>query len=126
MKYNITIDHQARIIRYKHSGTLEQQEIGFVWENELLKMKEFTELGYNLYSDYREAKFNIPSSFLPELIAFMKAIEPIVRGKKQGIIVEDPYSTAASLIFEHEVNKAVGFQVKVFNTPNAALNWLQS
>lgn len=126
MNYNITIDHQSRLIRYKHSGTLEQQEIGYVWTNEFLKMREFTQLQYNLFSDYSDAKFNIPTSFLPELIAFMKEIEPIVRGKKQGIVVDDPYSTAASLIFEHEVNKAVGFQVKVFNTHKAALNWLLS
>ncbi len=99
-------------------------DIGFVWENEFLKMVEFTHLGYNLLSDYSDAKFNISTAFLPELMEFMKAIENIVKGKKQSIIVADPYSTAASLIFENEVNTKVGFLVKVFCTRKAALAWL--
>lgn len=124
--YTINIDHQQNLIKYKHSGILIPEDIGYVWEHEFLKRKEFTELKYNLLSDYSEAKFDIPTSFLPELIEFMKAIAPIVKGKKQSIIIEDPYSTAASLIFENEVNTQVGFKVKIFSTKKAALAWLKS
>lgn len=124
--YTVSIDHEKKIIRYKHSGILVPENIGNVWEHEFLQKKEFTELGYDLYSDYSESKFDIPTSFLPELIEFMKAIQHIVKGKKQSIIVEDPYSTAASLIFENVVNAKIGFKVKVFSTHNAALKWLTS
>lgn len=124
MKYSIKIDHTNKIIRYKHSGIIKQEEIGYVWENEFLRMKEFTELRYNLFSDYSEAIFDISVDFLPELMNFMKSIEPIVKGKKQSIIIADPESTAVSLIFENEVNKQVGFMVKIFSTKKAALDWL--
>lgn len=124
MNYQIDIDHKQKLIRYKHSGNLQSQDIGYVWENEFLKMDEFTHMGYNLFSDYSDATINIPTTFLPELMAFMKAISPIVIGKKQSIVVADPYSTAASMIFENEVNKEVGFLVKVFSTREAALSWL--
>jgi aminoglycoside phosphotransferase family enzyme len=95
-----------------------------VWQNEFLSRKEFTQLGYHLLSDYREATFQLPPAFIPELINFMKSIRHIVEGKKQSIIVEDPQSTAASLVFENQVNAEVGFRVKIFSTPQAALQWL--
>jgi adenine/guanine phosphoribosyltransferase-like PRPP-binding protein len=124
MKYTVDIDHELKIIRYAHSGIIQAEEIAYVWGNEFLKMKEFTELKYDLYSDYSNAKFDIPVEFLPELMEFMESIKPIIKGKKQSIIVDDPYSTAASLLFENEANKEIGFLVKVFNTKNAALEWL--
>uniref|UniRef100_UPI0032175D8E hypothetical protein n=1 Tax=uncultured Draconibacterium sp. TaxID=1573823 RepID=UPI0032175D8E len=123
MNYTIEIDHELKIIRYKHSGIIEADEIHKAWK-EFLKMEEFTILKYNLLSDYRGAKFNIKVDFLPALIEFMTSIQDIVKGKKQCIIVDDPYSTAASILFEQEVNAKVGFIVKVFTTKQAALNWL--
>ncbi len=126
MNYTITIDHELKLIKYKHNGILLSEDIGYVWENELLKLTEFTQMGYNLFSDYSEAEFKIPTTFLPELITFMENIKPIVYGKKQSIVVNHPYSTAASLIFENEVTKRVGFLVKVFSTKEAALKWILS
>jgi len=126
LNYTITIEHDLKLIKYKHDGLLEAKDIGYVWENELLKMKEFTQMEYNLFSDYSDAKLKIPTSFLPELMTFMKKIRFIVEGKKQSIIVADPYSTAASLIFENEVIKEAGFEVKVFSTKEAAFNWITS
>lgn len=124
MKYSIDLEPKHKIIRYKHSGIIKAEDIGYVWENEFLKMKEFTELKYNLFSDYTDAVLEIPVEFLEELMKFMLGIQSIVKGKKQSIIVSDPYSTAASLLFENEINKSIGFLVKVFTTKEAALNWL--
>ena len=123
MKYSITIDNKLKIIRYEHRGTLIAEEIGEVWE-QLLCMKEFTELKYNLFSDYRKAKFDIGTEFLPVLIDFMHNIKDIVNGKKQCLIVDEPFTTAAAILFENEVNKKVGFNVKVFSTEEAAMQWL--
>jgi hypothetical protein len=124
MKYTIEVDHKLKIIKYKHSGIIQSEEIGYVWENEFLKMKEFTELKYNLFSDYTDAVLDIPVDFLDELMSFMQSIQFIIEGKKQSVIVSDPYSTAASILFENEVNEKVGFHVKVFTTTDAALKWL--
>ena len=54
----------------------------------------------------------------------IKKIENLVRGKKQALIVDEPYSVAASMLFESEVNIKVGFKVQVFSTEAAALRWL--
>jgi len=125
MKYSISIDHNLKIIKYRHQGIITAEEIENVW-TEFLQMKEFTELKYNLFSDYRNSKFDIPPEFLPELMNYMESIKDIVRGKKQSLIVEDPYSTAVSVLFENEVNAKIGFIVKVFSTPSEALKWLIS
>lgn len=54
----------------------------------------------------------------------MKNIEGVVRGKKQALIIDDPYSAAGSMIFESDVYKKVGFNVKIFSTEEAAIKWL--
>ena len=123
MKYSISIDHELRIIRYAHDGIIHHEDIGEAWK-EFLAMKEFTLLKYNLLSDYKNGKLEISREFLPELMNFMRSIEPIVKGKKQAIIVDEPYSVAASMLFEAEVHKEIGFKVKIFSTETAALQWL--
>ncbi|MEE4116677.1 MAG: hypothetical protein V2I37_10935 [Marinilabiliaceae bacterium] len=125
MKYSISIDHEHKLIRYRHRGLIFAGDIEKAWFD-FLAYKEFTELGYNLFSDYRNGKFEIPLDFLPEIIVFMKKIESVVRGKKQALLVDEPYSVAASMLFENEVNKEVGFNVQVFSTEIAALEWLGS
>jgi SpoIIAA-like len=123
MNYEITIDYKSKIIRYKHSGIINASDIEQAWR-ELLNIKEFTQDKYNLLSDYRDGKIEIPVTSLPDIITFMQAIKEIVKGKKQSIIVSDPASTAASILFENGVYKKVGFLVKVFSTEEAAIKWL--
>jgi hypothetical protein len=122
-KYSIEIDHEWRIIRYKHSGIIHAEEIEEAW-GEFLKIKDFTQDKYNLLSDYRNGKFQIPLSHLPEMIEFMRKIESVVRGRKQALIVDHPYSVAGSIIFMNKVYKEIGFKVKVFSTLPAAIKWL--
>lgn len=123
MKYSICIDHNLKLIKYKHSGIVKAEDIGEAWNNFLI-LDEFTKLRYNLLSDYSDGIFQIDLDKLPEIIDFMRAIEDIVRGKKQALVVSEPYSVAASMLFEKEVNEQVGFNVKVFSTKEAALKWL--
>jgi len=123
--YTIDIDHDQKIVRYKHNGNLVPDDIGEVWDK-LLKMEEFTEAKYNLLSDYTKAKFDIPITFIPELIEFMENIKDVVNGKKQAIVILDPYSVAITLMFENEVYKKVGFDVIVFSTEKEAVKWLKS
>ena len=122
MNYTINIDHNLKIIRYKHTGLIKDEEIAEAWQS-LLSMKEFTELKYNLLSDYRGAKLDMDRKSPDRIVEFMMAIEHIVRGKKQSLILDDPYSTAGSVLFSEKVNKKVGFKVKVFSTEEAALEW---
>jgi hypothetical protein len=125
MNYTIDIDHDLRIIRYKHSGSIKSKEIAEAWQS-FLSMKEFTDLKYNLLSDYRGAKLNMDIKSPDLIVDFMMTIEPIVRGKKQSLILDDPYSTAGSVLFGERVYKKVGFKVKVFSTEKAALEWISS
>lgn len=123
MNYTITIEHELRIIRYTHSGLIKEADIGEVWKH-LLAMKEFTQLNYNLFSDYRNGQLQIPVSFLQKLIDFMRTIESIVKGKKQALVLDDPRNVAVSMLFEDKVNKEIGFNVKIFTTEASALRWL--
>ncbi len=122
-EYSISIDHNLKLIRYRHSGVIYAEDIEKAWF-EFLAVEEFTVSKYNLFSDYRGGKFEIPVEFLPEIMVFMQKIENIVRGKKQALVVDEPYSVAASMLFESEANAKVGFNVQVFSTEDAAMKWL--
>jgi hypothetical protein len=121
--YSFDIDESRKIIFYKHSGTLTHVEIGTAWRD-LLQVKEFTELKYNLFSDYREAIYDMPADMTKEIVAFLSTLKPILNDKKQAILIEDTYSTAISVLFQSRVVKEVGFIVKTFATEQAALKWL--
>ena len=123
MKYSIQIDHELKLIRYTHSGSICAEDIGEAWK-EFLSLKEFTDLKYNLLSDYRNGKFEIQPEFVSEIINYMKNIEMIVKGKKQDLIVNDPHTVAISMLFEDDVYEKVGFNVQLFTTEKSALRWL--
>jgi hypothetical protein len=125
MGYTIKLDHENKLVRYKHTGNILGEEIEQAWM-EFLSMKEFTEMNYNLMSDYRDSTFDMHHNEVSMIIEFMKKIEHIVRGKKQSLIVDNPYSTATSEIFAERVYEATGFKVELFSTPEAALEWLRS
>jgi hypothetical protein len=123
MKFSIDLDHKFKIVRYRHSGLIYAEDIEEAWSKFLI-LREFTELKYNLFSDYRGGRFEIPLEHIAEIIKFMRNIENVVRGKKQALLVDEPYSVAASMLFEEEVTREVGFKVQVFTTEKAALKWL--
>lgn len=123
MKYSIHIDHELKIIRYNHPGLITADDIGEAWK-EFLTFQEFTQLKYNLCSDYRNGKFQIPVEYVSDIIDFMRSIETIVREKKQALLVDEPYSVAASMLFQRSVYEQLGFRVQIFTTEAAALTWL--
>ena len=90
-----------------------------------MTIPEFTVLKYNLLSDYGNGKLKIPIEYLSVIIDFMQTIEEIVRGKKQALIVSEPYSVAISMLFAYKANAKAGFNVQVFTTEKAALEWLE-
>lgn len=124
MPYSITIDHENKLIRYQHSGRLQVEDIGKAWD-EFVKIKEFTHKGYHLLSDYSHARFVFDTEEIETIINILEQM-PFLNQKKQALIIDDPYSTAGSLLFENDIYKRSGFNVKVFATKKAALSWIIS
>lgn len=125
MNYSVDVDHDLKLVRYKHTGKIQAPEIEQAW-GDFLNLKEFTEKKYNLLSDYRNSKFDIPLEYLPAIVEFFKPISHIVKGKKQALIIDDYYSMAASILFVEKMFSEIGFIVQVFSTEEAAMEWLRS
>ncbi len=123
MSYSIEVNDELKIIFYKHSGLIERRDLGEVWK-ELLGIKEFSEGGYNLYSDYRNGKLNLIDSDMEVISDFLNSINHILKGKKESVLVADNSSTAIALLYENDLLSEIGFDVKVFSTEKAALNFL--
>jgi hypothetical protein len=123
--FTIRTDHELKIVRYTHSGDITKTDIGEAWD-EFMRMEEFTHQKYNLLSDYRDGRFNIPLEEVDEIVNILYALKEILSGKKQSIIINDPYSTAGTVLFKHEVYEKVGFLVEIFSTEEAAIDWLTS
>lgn len=122
--YTISIDHKLKIIRYVHSGIIkEKDEIVEVWEK-LLDLKEFCELGYHLFSDYRKAIIKLPESDIESIYEYFFKIKDVVDFKKQSIVIEEPTSTALSVLFMNQIQETTNFRIKIFSTEEAAIDWL--
>ena len=123
MNFTIKTDHKNKLIRYCHTGLIKREEIGKAWD-ELLKLKEFTEKKYNLLSDYRKSKFIGGIEDVDIIIDILFSIKEILKSKKQALILDEPVSTALSMVFEERVYEETRFKVKVFSTIDEALIWL--
>ncbi|HPE56463.1 MAG TPA: hypothetical protein P5514_01325 [Bacteroidales bacterium] len=123
MSYSIQIDHNNKLIHYRHSGNITAIDIGVAWQ-EFLLLDEFTQKKYNLFSDYREARFLMHDKDISAICDFLLNLKDILYQKKQAIVISEPLSTAISILFTGEVIDRVGFDVKVFSTECAAFGWL--
>jgi hypothetical protein len=121
--YFININHANKLIHFQHSGKIKPKDIGRAWE-EFLKLEEFTVNKYNLLSDYRNSKFVGKQEDVEHICGILENLRSILYKKKQAFLLYSPINTALSLLFEGEINKRIGFIVKVFSTEEAALKWL--
>jgi hypothetical protein len=124
MAHLITVDHKEKIIRYTDSGIITVDVIGKAWED-LLTLNEFTHLKYNLFTDYRGGKSKIAVQEVDFICDQLAILKDMLKDKKQALIVDEPMGVAISMIFEGEIIKRIGFNVKVFSTEAAALKWLR-
>ena len=124
INYLIEIDHDKMVVKYSHIGVITKEDIGSAWEC-FLELEEFTKLGYNLLSDYRNSTFDIGIGEVDTVCESMVSFKPFIEGKKQSMILDDGYSTAISVLFADRIYGKTGFRVKIFSTENAALKWLQ-
>lgn len=120
---SLFVDDELKIIHYKHTGLLKVEELGQAWQK-LLELEEFTNLKYNLLSDYTEADFDFSVDKTDLIWEFLHSIKHILKGKKEAVITSKPVSTAISFLFESESNKLLNFDVRTFSTREAALEWL--
>lgn len=123
MSFTIKVDNDLKLVKYNHSRVLSKEDIGMAWQ-ELLKLKEFTELKYNLLTDYRDSTCKIEVEEVDLICVFLVTLKDILKDKKQALIIDEPLGVAISTLFEGEVNKKIGFIVRVFSSQEAATNWL--
>ena len=84
-------------------------------------MKEFTEMGYNLISDYSEGSFDFNVSELFVIDDFLHSIKTLLNKKKNAVIVNNPLDTVISVIYQEKAEQELGFSVKTFYTLEAAI-----
>jgi len=123
MNFSISIDHDNKLIHYKHWGVITRKDIGAAWM-QFLQLEEFTAGKYNLLSDYSKGRYQMATNEVDMITNHLAGLSHILRGKKQAIIVQEATSTAISMIFEGEVIRKVGFIVQTFSTVEAGLHWL--
>ena len=123
MAYTINLNHEKKLVIYRHPGEVGKVEIGKAWM-EFMSMKEFTEKNYNLFSDYRNSQFNLYLEDIDPVVNHLFQLKEILVNKKQALILDKPFSTALSMIFEEKVKEKIGFNVKIFSTEEAAYEWL--
>ena len=123
MKYSIEMDHGLKAIKYKHKGDLHYDDLMNAWQA-ILKLKEFTELKYNLFSNYKDARLIMKLEEVDQVLDFLFNLKPILEGKKQAIVIVDPHSTMANKFLRNDAYNTLGFIVQNFSNEKSALEWL--
>ena len=123
MKYNITIDHHNKIIRYKQEGIIELAQIGEAMKK-IIQLEEYKVDKYNIFCDYRNSRFNFSVKEFEIIIIFLTQIKDLLYGRKNCILTDSPYNTAISILLESELMNNLSYSIKVFSTEEAALEWI--
>lgn len=123
MAYSIELNHEFQFIRYSHSGEIERKEIGEAWR-EIIELKEFTQLGYNLLTDYRGGVFFISIDEISLVDDFPGKIKHLLKGKRNAVIVDNPNEHVLSMLVGMDKDIAMNYYVDLFSTEEAALNYL--
>lgn len=121
--YDIEVDKGYKFIKQTYYGDIHSNEIGTAWK-EILKIPEFSNGDYNLFSDYRKSTYLFDLDDLDVIWKFFYSIKDIVKGKKEAVLNIIPQNVAISMIFEYQIYQEIGFNVKVFSTEEAALRWI--
>ncbi len=124
MSYSSKVDNDLKCVIYKHMGIIQKEEMGKAW-GKLLNIKEFTECKYNLLADMRGGSFEFSLDEVDEIYNFLVSIKNIIADKKMAVIVDNPYNTVVSMLFENNHYEKIGFLTKTFSTENAAMQWLK-
>jgi hypothetical protein len=123
MSYSIIPDEKLKVIKHKLIGVLDKSNMGKAWKD-IAQMKEFLELGYNVLSDYREAEFNFKMEETTFLDQYIIESKELLIGKKGAVIVSKPLYTAISVLISEKFKKVPNYEVKIFSTEEAAVEWL--
>ncbi|HPG33715.1 MAG: STAS/SEC14 domain-containing protein [Lentimicrobiaceae bacterium] len=121
--YTISVDDKLKIIRYRHTGNIPRKELGEAW-TEILNIDEFTQQEFHLLADYRGATFNFSIDETKAIDQFLIAHKALLKGKKEALIVDNPFTTVVAILFEDKLYAQTGFEIKAFSTEHAAIRWL--
>jgi hypothetical protein len=123
MSFTITLDKDHKIIKYKSTGVLDKSNMGKAW-GEIVKMREFYELGYNTLSNYCDAEFKFSLDETNLLDEYIYTIRKLLKGKKGAVVVDVPVYTAISVLVIDKFKDLTDFEIKIFSTEEAAIKWL--
>ncbi len=123
MSYTIHSDKNLKIIKHKLIGDLDESNLGKAWEK-IVQMEEFRKFGYNVLSDYREAKFKFTIKETDILDDIISNYKTLLDGKKGAVIVNVPLYTAISVLISEKFRNVPNYKVKIFSTEEAAIEWL--
>lgn len=124
MGYKLTVLDALKIIEYRHTGKITRDEMGNAWL-ELLKLKEFTELQYNLLADLTEGTMAFTIEEMEPIEEFLLSIRDVLDEKRMAVLVNDPHDTVISMLFEKKTFREIGFSIRTFSTRQAALNFVK-
>ncbi|MBU2556359.1 MAG: hypothetical protein KJ578_01110 [Bacteroidetes bacterium] len=123
INYRVIVDYNSRLIHYTHWGKATRKSIGEAWK-QIIDMPEFADDAYNIFTDYSKCSFDFDWSSQAFIQAFLNEYKTMLQSKKQAIVIEDPKSTAISMLFQEPLKHKFDFQIKLFSTHEAAMHWL--
>lgn len=123
MNYEIKVDVDKRLVVYTHWGLASRKSVGEAWL-EILNLPEIKAGKFNIFTNYLDCEFDFSWSDADVILSFLGKHEQVLSGKRQAIVIDNPVSTAISILFQSPLHEKFSFSVEVFSTIEAALIWL--
>lgn len=123
MSFEIHKNEINRFFEYRHTGLIQRDDVGDAWR-EMLNEKDFTVNGFDILTDYSGGEFAFSIEHTEVIDEFLYSIRHILKGKRQAVVADNPFSTALSMLYASKLYDEIGFSIEVFSTREAAVRWL--
>lgn len=126
-KMDVSISHVGNsksIICCGYTGTIELKEIAGLWQR-VISHHKFNDGFTHLLFDCREAEFAFSLEECHGIEDFFAPYSDVLIDKKIAIIALSSLNTAFAIYFEYKLKFGFGFNIKVFCTKEAAIEWIE-
>lgn len=117
-KYRILPEH--RLVISSYNGSISEKEIILTKEG-VLRDKAF-KMEYNILDDFSGVEFEITKESFTRILLWLK--ENFSWNRKSAVIAQTPAQVASIIRFDALNRESLPMEIKIFNTPQAALLWM--
>ncbi len=119
------VENGKSIISCGYKGPIELKDIAGDWQK-VIAHEKFNDIDTHLLFDCREAEFAFSLDECHGIESFFAQFSDVLIDKRIAIIAVSTLNTAFAIYIEYKLKFGFGFDIKVFSTKEAAIEWIEN